>query len=926
MKTLGKHHRRRGLALLAFLLLFLLSGLSAAPRGRAQGETPEPPLLRLRAAEFDPTAQVPAAPAALQRMPSLGGAQLHLVQFPGPIQDEWYQAMLESGLQIVTYLPDYAYLVWGEATALGRLASRAPLRWQGAYLPAYALHPELVAPALNALGRPEESPAEVVTVDVQVVDMPQTQATLAAIQAAARERVRGPYPVLSYQNLTVTLPAERLSWLAALPGVVNVAPRRTFELLDERQAQIIAGNLTPDGVAPSGPGYLAWLQGKGFSSDPNAYPIVDITDDGIDNGTNTPNHPDFYYLGSTSQPDRLSYNLNYTSDGSANGRGGHGNLNAAIVAGYNNRSGNTYRDPAGYSRGLGINPFGRIGGSKVFNNSGNWDYGGSYAALTAAAYSRGARVVSNSWGAATYGDYDVYDQEYDALVRDANPTLSGNQELILIFAAGNSGSGSSTTTSPGNAKNVITVGASENYRPSFEFYTSDACGNEPSGANDAQEIIGFSSRGPTKDGRVKPDLVAPGTMILGAASYIGKYKGTSVCIPYYPYGQSLYAASSGTSHSTPAVAGAASLLYAYYRDRLGGQPPSPAMTKAYLVNSARYLSGSGAGGNLPSNSQGFGLLDLGRAFDGTPRYLVDQSHLFSNSGQTYEVQGIIADPAKPLRVTLAWTDPPGPTTGNAYVNNLNLQVIVNGQTYLGNVFSGATSTTGGTADPRNNVESVFLPAGLSGVVTVRVIAANIAGDGMPGNGDPTDQDFALVVYNVQGGVLGAIHDGASNPLDGAKVQAQPTTGSATKVASQGDGSYRLPIPAGSYTLRAWKAGYALQSISGVELPAFQILTQDFTLSSAATYTLSGCVTDQVTLQGVAATVSVFDPLGDLFTQVTTAEPDYCYSVELSEAEYTLRVEHPFYWPQEVVIDLTENTVQDFALTPKYLRFLPLIRR
>jgi len=69
-------------------------------------------------------------------------------------------------------------------------------------------------------------------------------------------------------------------------------------------------------------------------------------------------------------------------------------------------------------------------------------------------------------------------------------------------------------------------------------------------------------------------------------------------------------------------------------------------------------------------------------------------------------------------------------------------------TYRGNVFSGALSVAGGTADIRNNVECVFLPAGTSGVLTVRVTAAAIVGDGVPGNGDQTDQDFALFVYNA----------------------------------------------------------------------------------------------------------------------------------------------------------------------------------
>jgi hypothetical protein len=171
------------------------------------------------------------------------------------------------------------------------------------------------------------------------------------------------------------------------------------------------------------------------------------------------------------------------------------------------------------------------------------------------------------------------------------------------------------------------------------------------------------------------------------------------------------------------------------------------MTKAFLMNSAAYMTGTGAGGNLPSNSQGMGRMDMGRAFDGTQRLIIDQTQTFGATGQTFQVTGSVATTSQPFRVTLAWTDAPGPTTGSPAVNNLDLQVTINGQTFLGNVFSGANSTTGGAADPRNNVESVFLPAGTSGNFTITVRATNIAGDGVPGNSDTTDQDFALVVYN-----------------------------------------------------------------------------------------------------------------------------------------------------------------------------------
>jgi uncharacterized repeat protein (TIGR01451 family) len=173
------------------------------------------------------------------------------------------------------------------------------------------------------------------------------------------------------------------------------------------------------------------------------------------------------------------------------------------------------------------------------------------------------------------------------------------------------------------------------------------------------------------------------------------------------------------------------------------------MLKALLLNTPRYLTGNFANDTLPSNNQGWGDANLGTMFDSTThRYLVDQNLLLRASGQAYRFTGTIADSSKPFRVTLVWTDAPGSTTGNAYVNDLTLFMAVNGTEYRGNVFNGASSTTGGNGDPRNNVENVFLPAGTTGTFDLLVYATNLAGDGVPGNATPLDQDFALVISNA----------------------------------------------------------------------------------------------------------------------------------------------------------------------------------
>ena len=185
---------------------------------------------------------------------------------------------------------------------------------------------------------------------------------------------------------------------------------------------------------------------------------------------------------------------------------------------------------------------------------------------------------------------------------------------------------------------------------------------------------------------------------------------------------------------------------------LGMPPPTPAMTKGLMVNTARYMTGSGANDTLPSNNQGMGEANVNSFFDvfATAHILHDQlpADKFTASGQQRVITGNVSDNTKPFRVTLTWTDPPGPTTGNAFVNNLDLEVTVGAQTYKGNVFTGASSTPGGVADSRNNMESVFIPAGVSGNFGIKIKGTNIAGNGVPGDADALDQDFALVVYNA----------------------------------------------------------------------------------------------------------------------------------------------------------------------------------
>jgi hypothetical protein len=696
---------------------------------------PELDLLLLREATLD-TRTLASAGVSMAE----SGSQLTLVQFVGPVRDEWLADLEATGAQIVAYVPYNGYLVWADEEARAQIANRVTERleyqWQGPYRPAYRL-----AGSLHAMAGSGSS-----DVAVQVVRHSGSKQTVDEILARSEALLRDPYALQGTVVLTIRVPAAMLAALAARPDVLNVEPWQPPNLLDERQGQILAGNLTPDGIQPAGPGYLAWLDGLGFSKDPADYPIVDVIDDGFDRGlASNPWQADFYRLGSYANASRVVYARDMTPDGNPHNVSGHGTLNLAIVGGYNNTQGSSlYEDAAGYQYGLGISPYGRLASSKVFNDRGNWDYRGSMAGLIQGAYQNGARITSNSWGSESIDSYTTEAQAFDALTRDADPAAFGNQEMAHVFAAGNEGSASTTIRSPGTAKNVITVGASENVRPTG----TDGCGYPNAAANNLQDLATFSSRGPTADGRIKPDVVAPGTHVQGAVSQDPEYNASGVCNAYWPVGQDLYTWSTGTSHAAPAVAGALSLIYARLTRDMGGVPPSPAMLKASLLNGSRYLTGEGAGGSLPSNNQGWGLANLGMVFDSVPRMAVDQSVLLGQTGQVYERAGLIADPSRPFRVTLAWTDAPGTPAAAAWVNDLNLEVTVGGQTYKGNVFAGSASIPGGATDSRNNVESVFLPAGTAGPFTVRVVAYTLAGDGVPGNQDGSDQDFALVLYNA----------------------------------------------------------------------------------------------------------------------------------------------------------------------------------
>src|SRR2546427_11087471 len=326
---------------------------------------------------------------------------------------------------------------------------------------------------------------------------------------------------------------------------------------------------------------------------------------------------------------------------------------------------------------------------------------------------------------------------YDGLVRDANVSTPGNQPLIFEFSAGNAGWGGGTpnyqsTGSPGNAKNVITTGAALNCRT-----TVPPPGTWPS--NDFTASIGFSSRGPTADRRTNPYVGAPGGWI---ASTVCSQSSDGPC----GWGNigSRHTWCGGTRMSGPMVSGAAALFVQYFRTTTGSDP-SPAITKAALVNGAIDMPpvanpsfGSFSTAPIPNMDEGWGRLHVGNVIASSGTHFYDDQTVSLATGDTHSYQIAVGIVSQPFKVSVAWTDVPGtPGAGTELVNDLDLTVTApDGSVFFGNNFATGESASGGVADAKNNLENVYISSPAVGVYTVTVTGVNVPSG---------PQDYAVVI-------------------------------------------------------------------------------------------------------------------------------------------------------------------------------------
>ena len=335
------------------------------------------------------------------------------------------------------------------------------------------------------------------------------------------------------------------------------------------------------------------------------------------------------------------------------------------------------------------------------------------------AWAQGARIHTNSWGdEENFLPYGRYTER----TADVDRFMWNHKDTLVFFAAGNSGPGRDTVISPSTGKNVVSVGAT--LHGDFE----PTC------------TVVFSSRGWTHDGRIKPDVLAPGMWVISAA--------TNFVVP----GPSCSnAQKSGTSMAAPSAAGLGALVRQYFTDgfnpagfarAVDGFEPTAALIKAVLIASAVDLSTRGCSDEpIPSRDQGWGLiqLDTALAFEGDDhRLLVDDHRVgFAKPDDEPVTTRVAVTEPGPLKVVLVWTDAPSSSLATSnLVNDLDLVVRGPGGVFHGNVFSGGNSIEGGQADRVNNVEVVYLPEADKGVWSIEVSPHAI---------EVPEQDHALVI-------------------------------------------------------------------------------------------------------------------------------------------------------------------------------------
>ena len=481
---------------------------------------------------------------------------------------------------------------------------------------------------------------------------------------------------------TVLIQTSALQWLASQDAIEWIEERPWFTLDNDKADEIMNVDQVWDSSVMTGID-SSWtnLDGSGI--------IVTVADTGLDNGVNSSSmHPDFrdHIVDIVSFPmsasDTSSCAASSNDDGAADTDSGHGTHVSGSVLGDGTNTGGSIKGMAPEAR-----LYMQAIEQRCPTHAGtNWEYlltgiPSDITNLFKPASDNGSRVHTNSWGSSVAGQYTTSSMQADSSARTY-------QDMIILFSAGNSGTDASadgevdldSLGSPASGKNVLSVGAGENNRTSLSYVwgTSSSSGAVYSSpistdyiANNSEGMAAFSSRGPADDGRLKPDITAPGTFILSTKSRSTTDTG------WLAYStNSNYTYMGGTSMSCPLTAGAAALIIQHLIDNEGHSDPNSSLVKAIFTASAHDMTGqygsstNGAGETAPNNHEGWGMVDLRSAMNST---WIDGDSVSTSDerGWSFSVPASSPD----LQVALSWTDPAStPSASTNLVNDLDLAI------------------------------------------------------------------------------------------------------------------------------------------------------------------------------------------------------------------------------------------------------------